>query len=659
MSLEEDIKSILNLFKSNKLVDAKKEVDKKIIKNPNSFVLYNILGAILAEDMKLEEAVENYKKSIKINPNYAEAYNNLGVSFYKLNKLDEAIQSYEKAISLKPNFAEGFNNLGNTICEKNNIKDSLEYFEKALKIKPKYPEAYFGIARVYEKDNQKQKAIDNYNKAILLKPNYAEAYNGLGLIYREISKSDDAYLNFNKAISANPNYEKSYNNLGNLLSNLGKHEEATNMYKQAIKVKPNYATAYSNLLFNLNYQIDFKIDYYLEEAKNYRLNCKSKTKNLSFQYKYEKNPNKLKIGFITADFGNHPGGYFTLSTLRELKKKNVDLIAYSTTNRPEKYSTYFKPLFSKWHNVEKKEDEKIIKLILEDGIHILIDLQGHSANNKLTVFMHKAAPIQATWLGQGSTGISEINYFIGNSFINPKSEDKNYVEKVLRLPDVSQCFTPPDFDIKIDELPVLRNKFITFGGINQITKINDEVIELWSRILISTPNSKLFLINKSLNDKKILEGLYKRFKRNNINKDRLILLGATKTRKELLEFYNQIDITLDTFPYQGNTSTLESLWMGVPVVVLKGNRYLFHFGESINNYLNMNNWTAKNKDEYILKAIKFSSDTNYLIEIRKNLRDNLLQSPLCDAVKFSNSFNNLIWYMWNNFKNNNLTKNKP
>jgi len=659
MSLEEDIKSILNLFKSNKLVDAKKEVDKKIIKNPNSFVLYNILGAILAEDMKLEEAVENYKKSIKINPNYAEAYNNLGVSFYKLNKLDEAIQSYEKAISLKPNFAEGFNNLGNTICEKNNIKDSLEYFEKALKIKPKYPEAYFGIARVYEKDNQKQKAIDNYNKAILLKPNYAEAYNGLGLIYREISKSDDAYLNFHKAISANPNYEKSYNNLGNLLSNLGKHEEATNMYKQAIKVKPNYATAYSNLLFNLNYQIDFKIDYYLEEAKNYRLNCKSKTKNLSFQYKYEKNPNKLKIGFITADFGNHPGGYFTLSTLRELKKKNVDLIAYSTTNRPEKYSTYFKPLFSKWHNVEKKEDEKIIKLILEDGIHILIDLQGHSANNKLTVFMHKAAPIQATWLGQGSTGISEINYFIGNSFINPKSEDKNYVEKVLRLPDVSQCFTPPDFDIKIDELPVLRNKFITFGGINQITKINDEVIELWSKILISTPNSKLFLINKSLNDKKILENLYKRFKRNNINKDRLILLGATKTRKELLEFYNQIDITLDTFPYQGNTSTLESLWMGVPVVVLKGNRYLFHFGESINNYLNMNNWTAKNKDEYILKAIKFSSDTNYLIEIRKNLRDNLLQSPLCDAVKFSNSFNNLIWYMWNNFKNNNLTKNKP
>ena len=659
MSLEEEIKSILNLFKSNKLDEAKKEVDKQIINNPKSFVLYNVLGAILAEDMKLEEAVENYKKSIKINPNYAEAYNNLGVSFYKLNKLDEAIKSYEMAISLKPNFPEGFNNLGNAICEKNNIKDALEYFEKALKIRPKYAEAYFGLARVYEKDNQKQKAIDNYNKAILLKPNYAEAYNGLGLIYRDISKSDDAYLNFNKAISANPNYEKSYNNLGNLLSNLGKYDEATNMYKQAIKVKPNYASAYSNLLFNLNYKIDFKIDYYLEEAKKYRLNCKSKTKNLSFQYKYEKNPRKLKIGFINADFGNHPGGYFTLSTLRELKKKNVDLIAYATTNRPEKYSSYFKPLFSKWHNVEKKEDEKIIKLILEDRIHILMDLQGHSANNRLTVFMHKPAPIQATWLGQGSTGIPEIDYFIGNSFINPKSEDKNYVEKVLRLPDVSQCFTPPDFDIKIDDLPVLRNKFITFGGINQITKINNEVIELWSKILISIPNSKLFLINKSLDDKKILEGLYKRFKRNNINKDRLILSGETKTRKALLEFYNQIDITLDPFPYQGNTNTLESLWMGVPVVVLKGNRYLSHFGESINNYLNMNNWTAKSKDEYISKAINFSSDTNYLIEIRKNLREIFLKSPLCDAVMFSNSFNNLIWNMWNNFKKNNLTKDKP
>ena len=659
MSLEEDIKSILILFNSNKIVEAKKEIDKKIIKNPNSFVLYNILGAILAKESKLEDAVENYKRSIKINPNYAEAYNNLGVSFHELNKLDEAIKSYKKAINLKPNFAEAFNNLGNTICEINNSKESLEYFEKALEIKPNYAEAYFSLARAYEKQNQKQQAIDNFKKAILLKKNYAEAYNGLGLVYNDISNSDAAYSNFNKAIAANPNYEKTYNNLGNLLSGLGKHDEATKMYQSAIKIKSNYASAYSNLLFNLNYKINFEIDFYLEVAKQYRLNCKSELKNLSFKYQYEKNPKKLKIGFVSADFGNHPGGYFTLSTLRELKNKNFDLIAYSTTNRPEKYSDYFKPLFSKWNYVEKKNDEEIIKQILEDGIHILIDLQGHSAKNRLTVFMHEAAPVQATWLGQGSTGIPEIKYFIGNSYINPKLEDQNYVEKVLRLPDVSQCFTIPEFDIKIEELPALKNNFITFGGINKITKINGEVIKLWSRILLSTPNSKLLLANKALNDKSILENLYKRFKINNISEDRLILLGETKTRKDLLALYNKIDITLDPFPYQGNTSTLESLWMGVPVVVLKGNRYLFHFGESINNYINMNNWVAKNKEEYISKTIKFASDINYLIDLRKNLRDNFLNSSLCNAVKFSNNFNNLLWNMWNNFKENNLTKNKP
>ena len=229
------------------------------------------------------------------------------------------------------------------------------------------------------------------------------------------------------------------------------------------------------------------------EAKKFRLNCKTIKKKLKFIYKYETNPKKLRIGFVSSDFGNHPGGFFTLNLLRELRKKNFELIAYPTIERNDEFSYHFKPLFSKWSLIKRKNDEDVVKQIINDGIHILVDLQGHSAKNRLPIFIYKPAPVQVTWLGQGSTGIPEIDYFIGSNHITPINEEKHYVEKVLRLPEISQCFTPPDFDLKIENLPAIKNNFITFGCVNKLAKVNDEVIALWSKILLSIPNSKLLI----------------------------------------------------------------------------------------------------------------------------------------------------------------------
>ena len=297
-----------------------------------------------------------------------------------------------------------------------------------------------------------------------------------------MSRFDESLSSYNKSIELKPDKEKVYNNLGNLYNNLGKYYEATQVYKKAIEIKPDYAMAHSNLLFNINYKKDFDPAEYLREAKNFRINCKP-NKNFSFKYNFEKNPTKLRLGLVSADFGNHPGGFFTLSTLRELKKKNFELIAYSTADRRDEFSHHFNPLFSKWHSVEKEKDEKIVEKVLEDGIHILIDLQGHSAKNKLPIFIYKAAPIQLSWLGQGSTGIPEIDYWIGSPHITPKDEEYHFIEKIFRLPEISQCFTPPDFDVDVNTLPALKNNFITFGCINKLTKVNDDVILLWSKIL--------------------------------------------------------------------------------------------------------------------------------------------------------------------------------
>jgi len=586
---KENIKFILELFNSSKLTEAKKEIDKQIIKYPNSSILFNIFGAVLAGQNQFDKAVENYKKAIKINPNYAQAYNNLGTVFHQSDKINEAIDNYKKAISLNSDFAEAFCNLGNAIRELNKPTDALPYIKKAIKIKPDYAEAYNSLGETYQSLRNKKEALDNFEKAIKIKPNYAEAYNNLGLALDDLARFDESLLSYNKAIKAKPNYEKPYNNLGNLLSELGKYDEANDFYLKTIKIKPDHAKAYSNLLFNYNYMINYDPNLYLSYAKKYRLNCKSIKKNLSFKYQYEKNPKKLKLGFVSADFGNHPGGFFTLSTLRELRKRNFELVAYSTNDRNDEFSLHFRPLFSKWNSIQKKKDINVIEQIFKDGIHILMDLQGHSAKNRLPIFMYKAAPIQASWLSQGSLGIPEVDYLVGSPHVTPKNEENHYVEKVWRLPEICQVFTPPDFDLPINSLPALENNFVTFGCINKLAKIHDEVILLWSRILLSVSNSKLLIKNKNLENNEVNKNICSKFEKYNIKRNRLILIGETKTRRENLGVFNEIDIALDPFPFQGNTSTCEAVWMGVPVITLKGDRYLFHFGESINSNLNTSN----------------------------------------------------------------------
>jgi len=570
---------------TNNFNKAKQLLNKAIQIQPNFIAAHYNLGNVQHRLGELEKAVSSYQKAIEIQPNYANAYYNLGLILKKIGKFEKAVSAYQKAIEIDPNFIAAYNNLGIVFKELREFEKAVSSYQKAIEIQPHYANAHYNLGNVQHELGELEKALSSYQKAIEIQPNYASAYHNLGNVQHELGELEKAVSSYQKAIEIQPNYASAHHNLGYLLSDLGKYDEATAACRQAIKIKPNYAKAYSMLLFNLNYKTDFDPNLYLSEAKKFRINCGPK-KNLSFKYQYEKNPTKLKLGFVSADFGNHPGGFHTLSTLRELRKRNFELVAYSTNDRNDEFSPHFRPLFSKWHSIEKKKDEEVVEQIVKDGIHILMDLQGHSAKNRLPIFMYKAAPVQASWLGQGSTGILEIDYFIGSSLIIPKNEESHYVEKVWRLPEICQVFTPPDFDVKINNLPAIKNKFITFGSINKLTKVNDEVIALWSKVLLSIPNSKLFLKSMELDDQKIVESTYKRFGKNKINKNRLILQGKSPTRKEVLETYNEIDIALDPFPFQGNTSTEEAVWMGVPVITLKGDRYLFHFGESINSNLN-------------------------------------------------------------------------
>ena len=416
-----------------------------------------------------------------------------------------------------------------------------------------------------------------------------------------------------------------------------------------INAKHDYALAYNNMLFAQLYLEEADPKFNFSRAKEFRFSLKSINDDLLIKYQFNNKPIKLRIGFVSGDFREHPVGFFLLDTLKHLKNENLELIAYSNSLIEDGLSVKLKTHFTNWHKVANQSNMDVINEIRKDGIHILVDLSGHSDKNRLPIFINKPAPIQVSWISYpGTTGIPEIDYIIGDRFVTPENEREHFAEKIFRLPDMWTCFSVPEFEVEISEPPVIKNGYITFGSFNHLSKINDKVIFLWSQILKSIPKSKIFLKTKQLNDSYLKEKIISKFKENGTSLNSIILEGSS-SRSQLLNNYNKVDIALDPFPYSGGVTSLEAIWMGVPVLTKKGFRFVSHVTESINHNSGMSDWIADDEVEYVKKAIKFSANLELLIKIKKNLRQTAIESPLFNSALFAKQLNNAFWEMWNNF----------
>jgi len=591
-------------------------IKKKIIKNSQPSKEDMRILEELYNSKKFNELEIKTKKLIEKHKSVPTLLNILGFALHKQGYLNEAVINYEQAILIDTNFIFAHNNLGNA------FKDLGKFNEAILK----------------------------YQDSIRLNPNYAEAYYNQGLVYKKLNQYNESIKSFKYALKIKPNYLDAYFDLGQVLVTVGQFEEAIKNFQKAIDIKPNLSSAYNNIFFTLLYMQKDNHNFFLSLAKKFRSSIKNIDKNLLSKYQFENNPKKLKIGFVSGDFWSHPVGYLLLDTLKNLKSKNLELIAYSNFSKKDDISDQLKSYFNEWHEVEDKEDLEVINQIRKDKINILIDLAGHSAKNRLTIFMNKPAPIQISWAGYpGFLGIPEIDYIIGDRYVTPKKENQFFTEKVYILPNIWMCFTPPKYEIKIKELPAIKNKYITFGSFNNLSKINEDVIFLWSKILKAVPKSKIFLKSGVFSDPHFKKLIIKNFEKNNINKNSIILEGNS-FRKEYLDSYNKIDIALDPFPWSGGISTFEAIWMGVPVLTKKGfKRFVSHQTESINHNSDMSDWIAENENEYLEKAIKFSSNINELVKIRKNLRKKTLNLPAFNGILFANELNKALLKIWENF----------
>lgn len=636
---------------------------KAISLQPDYAEAYVDLGNACQNQGKLNDAIASYNQVIALNPDDARAYNYLGNVHNKKGNQDAAVVSYQKALSLKPDYAVARYNLGNTFMRQGKLDEAVSSFKKTLLFTPEQTEkqlrgsTYCCLGHAFQEQGNGPDAVSCLNNAISLLPDYLEAYNSLGNALLAMGNIEDAIVNYRKAIALRPEDATAHGNLGNAYQSLAKVEEAVECYGQALLLDPDYIEAHSSYLMVIQYSPKYSEDSILNAHRAFAEKFEAPFRQHWPLHENSRDPERrLKVGFVSGDFRIHPVGFFVEALLTHLDCNTLEVVLYSNYNLTDEVTLRLKSLGYLWRSLVGVTDDDAAKLVRDDGIDILIDLSGHTHLNRLQLFARKPAPVQVAWLGYfDTTGLQAIDYILGDPYMLPPDEADHYVETPWRLPESYLCFTPPDVDVMVEALPAISNGFITFGSFNNLTKLNDEVVALWARVLQAVPNSRLFLKTQQFKDLVVRQTTAQRFSDHGIDGGRLIFEGSS-SHTEHFSAYNRMDVSLDPFPFPGGTTSVNALWMGVPVLHLQGHRFISHAGESILINVGLPEWIAADADDYVRLAQELTGNLSRLSELRVGLRRQLLASPLCDAPRFALNFEVALRGMWRKWCSKSLIK---
>lgn len=602
----------------------------------------------LFNDGRFAEAASAARKITKRFPKYPFGWKLLGAALKQLGRDEDALAPMQRAVALAPENAEAQNNLGAILRDLGRHEEAAASSQRALKIRPDFAEAYLNLGNALTDLGKLVEGVASYRRALEIKPDWSTAHSGLGDALTRLGRFDEAIISCRRAIEIQPNDVWAHFNLGVALHSLGRIDDSVVSYRRAIAIKPDCVEPHCNLLFVRTYQSNQSAASLLSEAQSFGNLVAQKARPYTNWPNVLQPDKRLRVGLVSGDFGNHPVGFFLESMLPAIVEhaaSRMEFFGYASHARSGAITERIKACCAGWRSAVKLSDERLARLVREDRIDILVDLSGHSAYNCLPMFAWKPAPIQATWLGYlATTGVAAIDYIIGDPWTLPESEAANFTEKIWHLPETYLCFRP-GIDLPLSAPPAVANGYVTFGCFNNLSKMNDAVVALWARILLQVPGSRLFLKTTQLAQRKTCESVTERFAAHGIEAKRLILEGPSP-RTELLSTYRRVDIAFDPFPYPGITTTIEALWMGVPVLTMAGSRFLSRQGIGIMMNAGLPEWIASASDDYATKAVAHATNLERLIRLRSGLRQQLLTSPLLDAPRFARHFETALREMW-------------
>lgn len=616
------------------------------IKPDHAAALANLGNALMALG-RPTEAADAYREATLVTPGNAEAHCNLGNALLGADRLDDAIAAYRQAVRFKPGHANAHYNLGNVLKARASLDEAAASYRQAIAVRPDFAEAHSNLGNVLHEQRKHEEALDAYGRAIALRPDLPEVHYNRGNALRETGRLGDAVAAYRAAIRARPDYAEAHGNLGIALMSQGRTAEAVDAYRQAIRIKADYPEAHSNLLFCLNY-LDGETPQAISAAHR-EWGERYGGAPPPAAHANDRNPDrKLRIGYVSPDLREHSVAYFVLPLLQAHDPQAVDVFCYADVAQSDFMTGQLRTLAGHWRDTAAMPDAALADLVRADGIDILVDLAGHTAHNRLLALARKPAPVQATWLGySNTTGLRAVDYRIVDAVTDPPGEADNLAsETLLRLPGGFLCYGGMKGAPAPAVPPCLQSGAVTFGSFNNPSKLSPATLDAWANLLKRLPQARLLLKGKSLADPATRDLLLTRLRERGVADERVELVAWVASSAAHIALYERIDVALDPFPYNGTTTTCEALWMGVPVVTLRGDRHAGRVGASMLTRIGADDWIADTAEAYVDIAAALAGDPQGLADTRSSLRARMQASPLCDRDAFARDMEAAYRDMW-------------
>ncbi|MFA7241828.1 MAG: tetratricopeptide repeat protein [Sulfuricellaceae bacterium] len=594
-----------------------------------------------------EKALENFEFALKLEKGLLEALNNRVAALYELGRFKDAETAAREAIEIHPEVAALHVNLGIVLLHTGKARAAAKSFRKALEHDPASPEAHMNLSTLLGETHRLGEALAFIEHQIAAKGETAQRLASLALAQKAKGDNTAAEASCRKVIEMQPGNVCALVTLAGCLSTRADHSGANRLMEQALAANPQMPGIYSNIAFNVTYMTEITPEEAFNCHREWSRRFESAVNEPTFAAEHRTESERpLRIGYVSGDFGRHPVGFLLRDVARSHDHTQFYIHCYSMMRQDDEITIAIREQADSWIDALLMSDDDLTEQIRQDRIDILVDLSGHTAYNRLPTFAAKPAPIQATWIGYfHSTGLENIDYFITDPYTSPKGCGQLYSEVPVHLPHSRFCYSPPEYAPEVAPAPVLANGFITFGSFNRLEKLVEPVVSAWAAILKAVPKSRLILKAGSLDNKDVSDCLRSRFNQCGLEDDRLELRGPS-SHPDMLTQYGEIDIALDPFPFNGGMTTLEALWMGVPVVTIAGNGVVSRQTYSALANLGMTDLAFSDVDAYIHGAVALATDLPRLVKLREELRPRMNASPIRQPGQFTRDLEFLFRRMW-------------
>ncbi len=595
------------------------------------------------------EALQSLERAIAQRQGYEGALMNAGGLLQKMGRLDEAAAMYRRAIAAAPGSPAAHNNLGNVLMSLGRSAEAEACFRRTVALEPAAAVAHSNLANALRELGRHAEAEASAREAVGLAPDLPEAHYNLGNILQAQGRASESVASLRRAIELRPGYREARNSLGNSYKDMGRLEEAEQSFLAALALDPGDRDARSNYLLLLNYTARHSRAQVHAEHLEWASRHEHPLIPVRSPHRNDRDPaRRLRIGYVSGDFRRHSVAYFIEPVLERHDRKAFEVHCYSNVALPDPMTSRLLGLADRARNIFAMDDADAARMVRDDRIDLLVDLSGHTAGNRLGVFALRPAPVQATYLGYpNTTGLGAIGWRITDVHADPPGDgDEFHSERLARLPGSFLSFQPPAESPAVREPPSIANGFVTFGSFNVLPKIGPEVIRAWARLLGRVPRSRLLLKALGLGDPGSRARLVEAFGEEGVPAGRISVLPLEPSLQAHLARYHEMDIALDPFPFNGTTTTLEALWMGVPVVALAGDRHSGRVGASILANAGLADLVARDPGSYVDTAARLAGDPARLADLRRTMRERIAASPLLDRSGFMQALEGAYREMW-------------